>query len=136
LAGDPAAGEKQFKSKCAICHTVEQGKNKIGPSLFGVVGRKSGSIEGFKYSEANRAANLTWDEPTLDKYLTDPKALVKGTIMTFPGIKNDTETASMRRRALLGMKMAPASVCRHPGGSRDLFCGVVLLDDGSRLSPG
>jgi cytochrome c len=95
LAGDPAAGEKQFKSKCAICHTVEQGKNKIGPSLFGVVGRKSGSIEGFKYSEANRAANLTWDEPTLDKYLTDPKALVKGTIMTFPGIKNDTERADV-----------------------------------------
>jgi cytochrome c len=94
-AADAAAGEKQFKAKCAVCHTVEQGKNKIGPSLFGIVGRKSGSIEGFKYSEANKAANLTWDEPTLDKYLTDPKALVKGTIMTFPGIKNDTERADV-----------------------------------------
>jgi cytochrome c len=94
-AGDPAAGEKQFKAKCAVCHTVEQGKNKIGPSLFGIVGRKSSSIEGFKYSAANKAADLTWDEPTLDKYLTDPKALVKGTIMTFPGIKNDTERADV-----------------------------------------
>ena len=94
-AGDPAAGEKQFKAKCAVCHTVEQGKNKIGPSLFGIVGRKSSSIEGFKYSEANKAANLTWDEPTLDKYLTDPKAMVKGTIMTFPGIKNDTERSDV-----------------------------------------
>jgi cytochrome c len=94
-AADPVAGEKQFKAKCAVCHTVESGKNKIGPSLFGIVGRKSSSIEGFKYSEANKAANLTWDEPTLDKYLTDPKALVKGTIMTFPGIKNDTERADV-----------------------------------------
>ena len=94
-AADPASGEKQFKAKCAVCHTVEQGKNKIGPSLFGIVGRKSGSIEGFKYSEANKSANLTWDEPTLDKYLTDPKALVKGTIMTFPGIKSDTERADV-----------------------------------------
>jgi cytochrome c len=95
LAADPAAGEKQFKAKCAVCHTVEQGKNKIGPSLFGIVGRKSGSIEGFKYSAANKEANLTWDEPTLDKYLVDPKAMVKGTIMTFPGIKNDTERADV-----------------------------------------
>jgi cytochrome c len=94
-AADAAAGEKVFKAKCAVCHTVEPGKNKIGPSLAGIVGRPSGSIEGFKYSPANQAAKLTWDEATLDKYLTDPKAMVKGTIMAFPGDKNETERADL-----------------------------------------
>jgi cytochrome c len=95
FAGDPAAGEKLFKTKCGVCHTIEPGKNKIGPSLAGIVGRPSGSIEGFKYSAANKAAKLTWDVATLDKYLTDPKALVPGTTMTFAGDKNDGERADI-----------------------------------------
>lgn len=95
IAGDPAPGEKLFKAKCSICHAIEPGKNKLGPSLAGVVGRPSGSIEGFKYSPANKAAGLTWDVATLDKYLTDPKAMVKGTTMTFPGDKNDSERADL-----------------------------------------
>jgi cytochrome c len=94
-AADAAAGEKVFKAKCAVCHTVEPGRNKIGPSLGGIVGRPSGSIEGFKYSPANQAAKLTWDEATLDKYLTDPKAMIKGTIMAFPGDKSDAERADL-----------------------------------------
>jgi cytochrome c len=95
FAADPTAGEKVFKAKCALCHTVEPGKNKIGPSLAGIVGRPSGSIEGFKYSAANKAAGLTWDAATLDTYLRDPKALVKGTTMTFAGDKNDGERADL-----------------------------------------
>jgi cytochrome c len=95
FAADAANGEKQFKMKCGLCHTVEPGKNKIGPSLAGIVGRPSGSIEGFKYSPANKAAGLTWDVATLDKYLVDPKAMVKGTTMTFPGVKNDGERADI-----------------------------------------
>lgn len=94
-AADPAAGEKLFKAKCSVCHTVEPGKNKIGPSLAGIVGRPSGSIQGFKYSPANQAAKLTWDEATLDKYLIDPKAMIKGTIMAFPGDKSETERADL-----------------------------------------
>jgi cytochrome c len=94
-AADPASGEKLFKAKCAVCHTVEPGKNKIGPSLAGIVGRPSGSVAGFKYSPANFAANVTWDEPTLDKYLIDPKALIKGTTMPFAGDKNDAERADL-----------------------------------------
>ena len=95
FAGDAAAGEKLFKAKCAVCHAVEPGKNKIGPSLAGIVGRPSGSVEGFKYSAANKAAGLTWDAATLDKYLLDPKAVVKGTTMPFPGDKNDGERADI-----------------------------------------
>lgn len=81
-------GEAVFKHNCAICHTVDPGKNKIGPSLAGVFDRKAGSAPGYTYSEANKKSGLTWDEPTLDKYLTNPRGVVPGTKMLFPGLKN------------------------------------------------
>jgi cytochrome c len=90
MAADVEAGKVAFK-KCALCHTTEPGKNKIGPSLFGVVGRKSGSLDGFNYSEAMKNYDHTWDPETLDAYLTDPRAVVPGTKMIFPGIKDKTE---------------------------------------------
>jgi cytochrome c len=67
------AGETLFKKNCAICHTLEAGKNKIGPSLAGVVGRKAGSVPGFAYSAANKNSGDIWDAQTLDIYLTDPR---------------------------------------------------------------
>ena len=90
LAADVEAGKVAFK-KCALCHTTEQGKNKIGPSLFGVVGRKSASVDNFSYSEAMKNFDHTWDTETLDTYLADPRAVVPGTKMIFPGIKDKTE---------------------------------------------
>ena len=90
LAADVEAGKTEFK-KCALCHTTEPGKNKIGPSLFGVVGRKSATLENFNYSEAMKKFDHTWDEASLDEYLTDPRATVPGTKMIFPGIKEKTE---------------------------------------------
>ena len=95
LAADPAAGEKVFKTQCALCHTVEPGKNKIGPSLFGVVGRKAGTVPGFHYSSANQNSGITWDDAALNKYLQDPKAMVPGTLMTYAGLKNDTQRADV-----------------------------------------
>ncbi len=80
-------GQKVFKRVCFTCHTAEAGKNKIGPSLFGVVGRKSGTVAGFKYSDAMKNANITWGSDTLDKYLNDPKATVPGNHMTYAGLK-------------------------------------------------
>jgi cytochrome c len=85
--GDAAAGAVVFK-KCAICHSPEAGVNKIGPSLHGVVGRKSGSIEGYNYSEAMKNSDKTWDPATLDTYLTDPKAFIPGIKMIFVGLKD------------------------------------------------
>ena len=90
MAADVEAGKVTFK-KCALCHTTEPGKNKIGPSLFGVVGRKSATLENFNYSEAMKKFDHTWDEETLDTYLADPRATVPGTKMIFPGIKDKTE---------------------------------------------
>ena len=92
--GDPAAGKTVF-AKCAICHTIDPAKKGIGPTLFGVVGRKSASIEGFSYSEAMKNANKTWDEATLDTYLTNPKALVPGTKMIFPGLPKAEDRANV-----------------------------------------
>ena len=85
-AGDAAAGEKVF-SRCAACHATGPGANKIGPSLAGIVGRKAGTVSGFKYSPALSSANITWDESSLDKFLQNPPALVHGTQM-FTNVPN------------------------------------------------
>ncbi len=92
--GDPALGKTAF-NKCAACHSIKEGENKIGPSLHGVVGRPSHSIEGFNYSEAMKAYNVTWDPATLDHYLTDPRGVVAGTKMIFVGLKKDDERANV-----------------------------------------
>ena len=89
-AADVDAGKTDFK-KCALCHTTEAGKNKIGPSLFGIVGRKAASVENFNYSEGMKKFDHTWDAETLDSYLADPRAIVPGTKMIFPGIKDEKE---------------------------------------------
>jgi cytochrome c len=90
FAADAEAGKTAFK-KCGLCHTTEAGKNKIGPSLFGIVGRKSASLENFNYSEAMKKFDHTWDEGSLDTYLADPRATIPGTKMIFPGIKDKAE---------------------------------------------
>jgi cytochrome c len=89
-AADVEAGKTIF-NRCKACHSDKAGENKIGPSLYGVVGRPSASIAGFKYSEAMTNAKLTWDAATLDKWLTKPAELVKGTKMAFPGLPNQAD---------------------------------------------
>lgn len=90
-ADDAKQGEAIFKRTCAACHTVETGKNKIGPSLAGVVGRKSGSVDGFKYSDPMKKSDVTWTEENLQKYLADPKAFIPGNRMAFAGLKKDDD---------------------------------------------
>jgi len=81
-------GPTVFNDNCAVCHSTEPGVDKLGPSLAGVVGRPSASLKEFPYSDAMRKAGVTWTKLVLDKYLTDPQAMVKGTKMLFPGLKN------------------------------------------------
>ena len=88
-------GETVFKKNCAVCHTLEAGKNKIGPSLAGVVGRKAGGVPGFAYSAANKNSGDTWDEQTLDTYLTDPRKFMPGTKMVFAGLKNPEDRKAL-----------------------------------------
>src|ERR1700688_594774 len=78
-AQDAAAGARVFRTRCSICHSPQPGRNIIGPSLFGVVGRHSGAIPDFHYSTANRASGLVWNPPTLDRYLTTPREVAPGT---------------------------------------------------------
>jgi cytochrome c len=94
-AQDLAAGEQSFK-KCSPCHRVgPDAKNLIGPVLNGLDGRKSGTIEGFNYSEANKKADITWSEASFKDYIQNPMAMMPGTKMPFAGIKNDKEIADL-----------------------------------------
>lgn len=92
--GDAAAGKKVF-NKCKVCHSLAAGDNKIGPSLAGIIDRASGTVEGFKYSEAMAGAGLTWDAATLDQYLADPKGFIPGNKMAFVGLKKEADRANV-----------------------------------------
>ena len=95
LAQDLAAGETSFK-KCLPCHSVgADAKNKVGPVLNGLEGRKSGTIEGYNYTDANKNSGITWDEAVFREYIKDPRAKIPGTKMVFAGIKNDNEVSSL-----------------------------------------
>lgn len=96
-AADAAAGKDVFKV-CMACHTAEQGKNKVGPSLFGVVGRPAASIEGFKYSAPMKekgAGGLVWTPENLNAYIKAPKEIVPGGTMAFAGLKDDAKRADL-----------------------------------------
>jgi nitrite reductase (NO-forming) len=90
VSGDVAAGKLVFR-KCLACHSLEPGKNGLGPSLSGIVGKKASSVANFSYSPAMKGSNLTWDVATLNKYLSDPQKLVPGNKMPFPGLQTENE---------------------------------------------
>ena len=95
LAQDVAAGENSFK-KCLPCHRVGEGaKNLVGPVLNGLEGRKSGTIEGYSYSDANKNSGITWDEAVFKEYITNPRTKIPGTKMVFAGINNENERANL-----------------------------------------
>ena len=91
LAQDVEKGTNSFK-KCLPCHSIgPDAKNKIGPELNGLDGRKAGAVPDFNYSDANKNSGIVWDETTFKEYIKDPRAKIPGTKMTFPGIKNEQE---------------------------------------------
>ena len=91
LAQDVAAGENSFR-KCAPCHNIgPDATNKVGPELNGLDGRHSGIVDGFNYSDANKASGIVWGEDVFKEYIRDPRAKVPGTKMVFAGIKSQKE---------------------------------------------
>lgn len=95
LAQDVAAGKAAF-NKCVACHAVGEGvRNKVGPVLNGLDGRKSGTVEGFSYTEANRSSGIVWNKDQFLDYIRDPKAKIPGTRMVFAGIRKESEAADL-----------------------------------------
>ncbi|GGI76593.1 hypothetical protein GCM10007973_11870 [Polymorphobacter multimanifer] len=94
LTGDAANGEKVF-GQCRACHVTDPGVNRVGPSLHGVIGRTAGSIEGFKYSPANKNSGLVWSEEQLFTYLEAPQKTIPGTYMAFAGLKKPQDRADV-----------------------------------------
>jgi len=92
--GDTARGEKRFE-ECATCHSTERGVNNVGPSLFGVLGRKAGEIADFRYSPAMRTSGITWSAQTLDKFIADPQQEVPGNRMPFAGMPDAGDRADL-----------------------------------------
>ncbi len=94
-AGDVVKGKKLAK-KCKACHTLKEGgKHRLGPNLWGILNKKAGAIEGYKYSKAMKASGLVWDEHTFTDFVTKPKKIVKGTKMSFAGFKKPSQRADL-----------------------------------------
>ena len=97
-AQDAEAGAKVF-AQCRAYHAIAAGgRNGVGPNLFGILGRKAGEVEGFRYSAALKekaAAGLVWDEPTLRRYLANPKEVVPGGAMSYVGLRNEQQLTDL-----------------------------------------
>ena len=92
--GDAARGEARFQD-CAACHKLEAGANNVGPSLHGIFTRKAGEIADFRYSPAIKRSGIVWTPETLDKFITDPQALVPGNRMPYAGMANASDRADL-----------------------------------------
>ncbi len=116
VSGDIATGKLVFR-KCQACHSLEPGKNGLGPNLSGIVGKKASSVANYNYSPAMKGSNLTWDVATLDAYLSDPQKSVPGNKMPFPGLKTENE----RKAVIAFLASAPGApaptTARAPDGA-------------------
>jgi cytochrome c len=92
--GDAVRGEARFQD-CAACHRLEAGTNNVGPSLHGILTRKAGEIADFRYSPAIKRSGIVWTPETLDKFISDPQALVPGNRMPYAGMANASDRADL-----------------------------------------
>lgn len=92
--GDPEQGKRAF-AQCVACHSIDEGQNRIGPSLHDIMGKAAASVEGFDYSPAMAESGLTWDDETMAEFLKNPRGLVQGTKMAFAGIRDEARIANL-----------------------------------------
>ncbi|VDN56350.1 unnamed protein product [Dracunculus medinensis] len=93
--GDYEKGKKVFKQRCLQCHVVDSMAAKTGPTLHGIIGRKSGTVPGYDYTTANKNKGVIWTRETLFEYLLNPKKYIPGTKMVFAGLKKPEERADL-----------------------------------------
>jgi cytochrome c len=94
-AGDPAKGAKVFQEECGDCHSSNAGKNKKGPALAGVIGRKAATAPDFNYSDGMKASGIVWAAETIDPYITRPKKVVPEGKMKYDGLKDEQARADV-----------------------------------------
>ncbi len=116
-------GARLFK-RCAACHSLEPGVNKVGPSLSGLVGQPSGSLDNYRYSSAMAGAGLVWDPDTLNEFLRNPRGMLPGIRMSFPGIRDDEDRATL---------VAWLEQSTAPGGSAMAENGMMGTDGGGGM---
>lgn len=95
-SGEPEAGQLLYNNACRTCHTLKEGDNRLGPNLHAIVGRKSGSLSGYGYSDSMAKSDLVWDKATLDRFIADPNAVVRGNKMQpYGGISSAEDRAKI-----------------------------------------
>jgi len=91
---DAQAGRRVF-ARCRSCHVLDEGQNRVGPSLYGIFGREAGTVEGFRYSDANANSGITWTKQIMFEYLENPQEYIPGTYMAFPGLPDPQDRADV-----------------------------------------
>ena len=129
--GDAARGEARFQD-CAACHKLEAGANDVGPSLHGIFARKAGELADFRYSPAMKRSGIIWTPETLDKFITDPQAMVPGNRMPYAGMAERDRPRRSDRLSVEGVAIGPRHT-RYALSEKSLY--VEALASPIRVKP-